>query len=246
MTVPTDLRRCTGWYTFASAGWDGANSRLIDQSGLSFHLPLVSGSAPAFIARTGVSCIDLDNTFFFERANPIPITGSIVFKFHTDAATTSGNLTIFNWQNSKYPTGDHVALTRVTPWEANDARQVVWISSSNIGLRMTTLVGGDPIVTIGTAGLPINTWHVVTLVWNMRNLSATMRVGAATPVTDAVTPEANVGPQQHEDLMRLGYLKPSGGLTVPHHMSVAEVAFFQDDILANQPAEAAALVASWT
>jgi hypothetical protein len=246
MTVPTDLQRCSGWFVCESSGYDSGNSRLIDQTGLGLHMPLASGSAPAFIARGGVNCVDLTNTFFFELPNPILVQGSIVFKFHTDASgAATGTLAIMGWASPGYATGDHVASTPLGPWESYDLRQLYWMATSALHrLRATNLSGSDPLVE--TAALALNTWHVATVVWNHRDLAAKLQLGAGAIITDTQTPEPLQAPAQAESRMRLGYLKVSGGLTAPQHFSIAQMAFFEDDILLNQPTEAAALVASWS
>lgn len=244
MTVPTDLDRCSGWFVCESAGYDSGEGHLIDQSGLDLHMPLASGSAPPFIDRAGVNCIDLDNSFFFEMPNPIMINGSVVFKFHTDATGAgTGSVAPFGWANAGYANGDHAALTPLGPWESYDYRYILWLATSAAhALRATAL--GNPVVT--TPALALNTWHVATAVWNARDFASKVRIGTGTTLTDVVEPEPPAALGWHELRMRFGYVKASGGLTSPQHFSVAQMAFFQDDILLNQPVEAAALVASWS
>ena len=247
MTVPTDLRRCTGWFTCAATGYDSGNNRLIDQSGLAFHMPLVFGSAPTFTNRGSVDCLDLTNQFYFEMHNLIPVLGSVVFKFRTDTSGSAVSLAILNWNASRYPNGDHVAVTPNPVWEDNDYRSIFWLPTSGSLLRATNFVGSDPTVATAFGALPINTWYVVTVAWNMRELAVRMKIGAGTTLMDIMgPPEPAIGTQQMENRMRFGYLKPAAApITAPQYLAVAQMAFFQDDILVNQPTEAAALVASW-
>ena len=249
MTVPTDLQRCTGWFTCKESGYDGANTWLTDQSGLDFHMPLAFGSGPTFATRDSIDCFDLTNAYYFEMHNLIPIEGSVVFKFRTDAAgVATGNLTLFCWNGSQYLTGDHAALVRNTNWELNDYRQIFWLPQSGpIGLRATTFSGSDPSITTTAGMVALNVWHVITVAWNIREEAVRLKIGSATTLLDTISPEGNIGPQQYEDRMRFGYLKPAGaGIPAPQYVSVAEMAFFQDDILTNQAALAASLVASWS
>jgi hypothetical protein len=245
MTVPTDLRRCTGWFTCDSAGYDAGNARLIDQSGLGLHFPLV-GPAPAFITRAGVDCIDLDNTFYFERYNLIPVHGSVVIKFHTDSTGSINSiLPMLWWRQTAFSTGDHVALTPKVPWDLYDGRALSWFSPSGGFVRVGSFKAST-LPACDSAPAALNTWHVVTGTWTTR-MESRVKVDAAATVTKTVPSVPVVPPQYEEDTMRFGYLKVTGMPTFPpQHLSVAQFAFFHDDILANQPTEAAALVASWS
>jgi hypothetical protein len=181
--------------------------------------------------------------------NLIPVLGSVVFKFRTDATgAATGNQTLFCWNTSRYPSGDHVALTPDPVWENNDARQLIWIPTSGASLRATNFIGSDPVVSTANSSMPVNNWYVVTVAWNMAEFAVRLKIGAGTTLMDTMTPEPTVPAQQMENRMRVGYLKPGGAVSppAPQYLAMAEMAFFHDDILVNQPTEAAALVASWT
>jgi hypothetical protein len=243
MTVPTDLQNCAGWYICDAAHYDSGLNQFVDQSGLGFHLGRLSGTPPSFITRGGISCIDLTNNFFYEIDNPIPVLGSIMFKIHSDATgAPTGSLAMFDWRNSLFNNDDHAALAPRGPWEAFDARKVFFFATGPY-IRVTSFIGSDPLA--NSDFVPANTWTVCTTVNNFELSEAKARLGNGATVIDNAPLSNNVPPQYQEDTMRFAYLKETGGLTPPQHLSIAQFAFWHDDILLNQSELAESLANSW-
>jgi hypothetical protein len=238
MTVPTDLRRCTAHYIFDATHYDAANKWMIDQSKRLVNMPMTVGTAPVFTTRAGIACADLDNNYFFERVTPIPTIGSVVLKLNTNAVSADGSLDFITMRITAYAAGDHAALTLVEPWESYDYRYLTFQGST-----ATVRIGSRGGATAASAALAADTWQVATGVYSLKDKIIKMRIGTGTIFTAAST----VGLMQFSDSrMRFGYLKATGGLVSGHHLSVAQIAFFHDDILANQLALANSLVASWS
>jgi hypothetical protein len=239
MTVPTELRRCTGHYVLDGNAANYAGGALIDHSGRGHDFPLVTGT-PIWTTRDSVACADFDNLYYFERRQIIPLMGSIVAKIHFDPNSLDGALDIVTTRVTSFGNiDDHAALTVTGLWEDYDKR-IFGIAGGSMDAFIGDRIPSGAGVSIDVA---FNAWHVVTGVWNLATKQAKLRIGAGTVVEDASTTTA---PQWIDDVIRLGYLRATSGITAGKHCSVAEIAFFHDDILLNQASLAAGLVASWT
>lgn len=225
-------------YRLALAGYDAANTRLIDESGMGNHLPLLAG-APDF---TGVysakTCFKMHGTAYFGGPSLLlPECWSAITVLHPKVL--AGETLNYLWATGRnYAATDHGHAAAAQPFEDGTGTPAQSTAQRARILETTGLTGTDlHNVTTGT-GMVVDAWNVVSDVWNGETSQVKKRFGVAAWASAAIAQHYQVGMQEE---MRIGY-RPTGLTVAGNHLGALRMDIYAGDISLDDPAGYAARV----
>lgn len=232
-------------YRFSATGYDAPNTRLIDESGLGNHLPLLAGSPDFTGSYSGKTCFKMHGTAYFGGASLLhPECWTAISVLHPKVL--AGESLNYIWATGRdYAMTDHGHQTPLGLYEG-DVTFVSPTTSQFIAHRARiTDTGGVTGCDVGgsvttTTGFVSDAWNVVTDVWNGESSQIKKRFGTAAWATSAITQHYQVGMQEE---WRLGY-RPSGLTVAANHLGCLRIEIYSGDYATEDPTGYAARVAA--
>lgn len=228
-----------GSYRFTTAGYDAANSRLIDESGLGNHLPLLSGT-PDF---TGVyntkTAFKMFGTAYFGGPNILlPECWSAISVLHPNL---SGAETLnYIWGTGRvyaYSTPGHDSASQ--PFE-DGTSTVAQIYAQRARITGTGgLTGTDSHSVSTTTGFVADSWNIVTDVWNGTTGSVKKRFGDSAWASGTIAQHYQLSMMEE---MRLGYRPTAITTTGTNHLGCLRIDIYSGDITLDDPTAYAARI----
>lgn len=229
-------------YRFASAGYDAANTRLIDESGLGNHLPLLAGTPDFTGSWGGKTAFKMTGAAYFGGANLLhPEVWTAISVIHPKLA---GSETLnYIWGTSRaYAFSDHGHQSPTQPFEDGTSSTGQFIAHrariTDSGGSCGPDTGG--LVTTST-GLNIDAWNVVTDIWNGETSQVKKQWNAAGFASGAILQHYQVGMMEE---MRLGYRPTALTTTGTNHLGCLRIDIYAGDYALDDPTGYAARVAA--
>lgn len=229
-------------YRMTAQGYDATNTRLIDESGLGNHLPLLSGTPDFTGSYSSKTAFKMHGSAYFGGANLLnPEAWTAIMVVHPKVL--AGETLNMVWSSGRYyPLTEHGHVTPSLPFE-DGTSSTAQLTAHRI--RMTdsvALVGHDYDSASTSTGLTLDAWNVLTAVWNGESSQVRARWGTSAWMTDAITQHYQVGMMEE---MRIGY-RPTALTTASNHLGVLRIDIYSGDFTTDDPTAYAARVAALT
>lgn len=206
------MAKLIGAYRLSTLGYDAANLRLVDESGLNNHLPLLAGTPTFSTYSSQPGAFDMTGTAYFGRENLLhPFVHTAILVLHPNLV--GGETLNALWASARvYATNDPGHQAPSQPFEdgTNTAAQLF---APFVRIRATDVLFGNLNFNATPAsGYTDAAWNVLTYVWNGETSQVKGRFGTGAWGTGAI-PQHRQGLALEE--MRIGYrptaITTSGG-----------------------------------
>lgn len=231
-----------GSYRMTAQGYDDGNDRLIDESGLGNHLPLLAGTPDFTGSYSSKTCFKMHGDAYFGGANLMhPEAWTVIMVVHPKVL--AGETLNMLWASGRvYDATDHGHTSASEPFE-DGTSTTAQLTAHRV--RMTSslaLVGHDYDSASTSTGLTLDAWNVLTAVWNGESSQVRARWGTSAWTTDTITQHYQVGMMEE---MRLGY-RPTALTTASNHLGVLRADIYVGDFTTDDPTAYAARIAALT
>lgn len=228
-------------YRLTAAGFDDANDRLIDESGMGNHLPLLAGVPDFTGVYGGKTCFKMHGTAYFGGPCLLqPEVWTAICVLHP--LVLAGESLNYVWGSGRvYALSDpgHAAPTQ--PFEDGTSTTAQFTAHrarvNNVGGLTGVDIGGS--VTQNT-GFVSDAWNVVTDVWNGETSQVKKRWNQAAWGSSPITQHYQVGMMEE---WRVGY-RPTGLTVASNHLGALRVEIYAGDFSLDDPAGYAARIAA--
>jgi len=230
-----------GSYRFTAAGYDAANTRLIDESGMGNHLPLIAGSPDFTGSYDSKTAFKMFGTAYFGGPNILlPECWSAISVLHPNI---SGAETLnYIWGSGRYYAySDPGHLTASQPFEDGTSSPAQLYAQRGRISGTGGLTGTDINSVSTTTGYVSDDWNVVTDVWNGTTGVVKKRFGTAATATGTISQHYQLSMMEE---IRLGYRPTALTTTGTYHLGCLRIDIYAGDITVDDPAGYAARVAA--
>lgn len=231
-------------YRLTSAGYDAANTRLLDESGNGNHLPLLAGTPDFTGSYSSKTCFKMHGTAYFGGANVmLPACWTAISVLHPKVL--AGESLNYLWASGRvYAANDPGHQTPTQPFE--DGTGTTAQFSANY-CRVTDAGGATGMALAGctvtqNTGFVSDAWNVVTDVWNGETSQVKKQWGTGGFASAAIAQHYQVGMLEE---MRIGY-RPSGLTVAANHLGALRVDIYAGEYPIDDPAGYAARIAALT
>jgi hypothetical protein len=220
-----DLDTCVAAYHCESAGV--VASELVDQTAYGNDLALVTGT-PVFTTYDTFECLDLNNTYWFEGPSALLPSGSIVVVACVDGIAGDGNLEAIITSSPIDEDDDHEGLEALTDAEwlssTYERRRVFWNTNAP---RISDRIG----TSATTASFTASQMNIVTGAWLTELGTLNGATNTETPIVGTYTNNYNAS--RIGNLMRVGQLKTSGGITATRFLALKRIFIFTGNVFTH-------------
>lgn len=232
------MAHLVGSYRFTTAGYDAANTRLIDESGLGNHLPLISGTPDFTGSYSSKTAFKMRGTAYFGGPNILhPECHTVIAVLHPNIAT--GENLRYAWASARvYGLTDPAHESASQPFEDGTSSEAQTYATYHRINENGGRCGNDGFGVDNTSGYSDAAWNVITSVWNGETSQAKHRFGTGAWATAALTQHRQV-PMLEE--MRLGY-RPTALTTTSNDLGCLRIDIYAGDFATENPTEYAARI----
>lgn len=227
-------------YRTSPTGYDATNTRLVDESGLGNHLPLLAGTPDFSTAYGGKTAWSMKGDAYFGGPNLMfPEIFTVIMAIHP--YLTGGETLKALWSS-----GRDYAPTDPGHEATNSAFASVTLG--NYGYTARFLSVEDASIQVGnlfgayrsSVGFTANAWNIVTFVWNGETSLRKLRIGNGTIETDPMAQNTQVDKIEE---MRLGYRATNITTTAGKHLGCLRADIHVGDYTLDDPTGYAARIA---
>lgn len=231
-----------GSYRFSTTGYDAANTRLIDESGLGNHLPLIAGTPDFTGSWSSKTGFKMYGTAYFGGPNLLaPDCWTAISVLHPNL--NAGETLNYVWATGRnYALTDPAHQTAAQPFQ-DGTSSTAQFTAHRAQMRVTDGIAGVDIGGSVTAsnGLTVDAWNVVTDVWNGESSQVKKRWNTGTWASGAITQHYQVGMLEE---MRIGYRPTALTTSGSYHLGCLRIDLYAGDFATENATEYAARVAA--
>lgn len=226
-------------YRTSTTGYDAANTRFVDESGLGNHLPLLAGVPDFSVSYGGKPSWSMKGDAYFGGANLLfPELFTVIMAVHPQLSAGESIKAIWSAaRNYAVTDPGHATPTGVF---GDTAVGSTGPYARFLSVEDTAIQVGSSYWNLRPAGYVSNAWNIVTYVWNGETSQVKGRIGTGATGTFAI--DQNYQVQSIEEF-RLGFRPTNITTTAGLHMGCLRADIHVGDYTLDDPTGYAARIA---